>query len=276
MKMKRYRTITGLLMFTISVTALSGDRTPFTEMSPDRFPSQSLVNYALVEVHRGFIRPEPGRDNWTLFMPLLDRVEKYRGSVTKEENADAEAKIISRFTLYAFACEYDHDPVKAEFGGRLGCLHRIAKFDLIRSDTNRLFQVSDWLAEAVPLAVDKETQLRELGEASRKDSLILYAGRNPFGGKDRIRFAATVSQTYAWYWEPEFRACKAKFRFRQKYNRLLPSFRKEALACMHRAIAEGYKDRTEAERKAIWDEFCRRAKATAEEKSAADGSLHKQ
>ena len=39
---------------------------------------------------------------------------------------------------------------------------------------------------------------------------------------------------------------------------------------MHRAIIEGYKDCPEATRKAIWDEFCRHAKATAEEKTVAE------
>ena len=184
--------------------------------------------------------------------------------------ASVEARIVSWFTLYAFACEYDDDPVKAEFGGRLDCLRRIGEFDLIRQDTNTLFQISDWLAGAVPLAVDDDTRYRELTEAMRKDRIILYGGKNPYERKGGPCFAGTVSKTWAWHWEPEFRACKAKFRFRKEYNRRLAEFRKEALGCLHRAIIEGYKDRTDVEHKAIWDEFCRRAKATAEEKSAAE------
>ena len=266
--MKKQQMIASLMVFAVSGMSLPGASIPFADRDPDKFPSQSLVNYALVEVHDGFIHPKPGRDNWTLFLPLLVRVALYRESVTKEEVASVEAKIISRFTLYAFACEYDNDPVKAEFDGRLDCLRWIEKFDLIRFNTNRLFQVSDWLGSAKPLANDKETQYRELTEATRKDRIILYGGRDPYGGKDQIRFAGSSGNT--WHWEPEFRACKAKFRFRQVYNRRLPEFRKKALGCMYRAIIEGYKDRTDVERKAIWDEFCRRARATAEEKSAAE------
>lgn len=268
--MKKKRMIASLLVFVVSGTILLGADIPFAERDPDKFPSQSLVNFALREVHDGFIHPKQGRDNWTLFIPLLERVAKYRGSVGKEDVASVEARIVSWFTLYAFACEYDSDPVKAEFGGRLDCLRRIGEFDLIRSDTNTLFQVSDWLAEAVALAVDDDTQCRELTEAKRKDSIILYGGRNPYGRKWGLHFAGTVSKTWAWHWEPEFRACKAKFRFRREYNRRLPVFRKEALECFYRAIIGGYKDRTDIERKAIWDEFCRRAKATAEEKSVAE------
>ena len=268
--MKKKRMIASLLVFVVSGTILPGADIPFAERDPDKFPSQSLVNFALREVHDGFIHPKQGRDNWTLFIPLLERVAKYRGSVGKEDVASVEARIVSWFTLYAFACEYDDDPVKAEFGGRLDCLRRIGEFDLIRQDTNTLFQISDWLAGAVPLAVDDDTRYRELTEAMRKDRIILYGGKNPYERKGGPCFAGTVSKTWAWHWEPEFRACKAKFRFRQEYNRRLPEFRKEALGCLHRAIIEGYKDRTDVEHKAIWDEFCRRAKATAEEKSAAE------
>ena len=268
--MMRQRIIATLLVLTVWGTMLPGADIPFAEREPDKFPSQSLVGFALHEVHGGFIHPKPGRDNWTLFIPLLERVAKHGGSVTKAEVASVEARIVSWFTLYAFACEYDDDPVKAEFGGRLDCLRRIGEFDLIRQDTNTLFQISDWLAGAVPLAVDDDTRYRELTEAMRKDRIILYGGKNPFARKGGPCFAGTVSKTWAWHWEPEFRACKAKFRFRKEYNRRLAEFRKEALGCLHRAIIEGYKDRTAVERKAIWDEFCRRAKATAEEKSAAE------
>jgi len=191
--MKKKRMIASLLVFVVSGTILPGADIPFAERDPDKFPSQSLVNFALREVHDGFIHPKQGRDNWTLFIPLLERVAKYRGSVGKEDVASVEARIVSWFTLYAFACEYDSDPVKAEFGGRLDCLRRIGEFDLIRSDTNTLFQVSDWLAEAVALAVDDDTQCRELTEAKRKDSIILYGEGIPTAGSgdfiSRVRSA---------------------------------------------------------------------------------------
>ena len=76
--MKKHRIIASLLAVAVSGMDILGARIPFAEREPDKFPSQSLVNYALVEVHRGFKHPEPGRDNWTLFIPLLERVEKYR------------------------------------------------------------------------------------------------------------------------------------------------------------------------------------------------------
>ena len=39
---------------------------------------------------------------------------------------------------------------------------------------------------------------------------------------------------------------------------------------IRKAVMEGYRDRTAEEREEIWDEFCRRAKATAEERKQAE------
>ena len=55
------------------------------------------------------------------------------------------------------------------------------------------------------------------------------------------------------------------------YNDRLPKFRAAALAAMRGAVMNGYRDRTAEEREAIWAEFCRRAKATPEERKEAEG-----
>ena len=68
--------IVFLLAVAVWATMLPGADIPFAEREPDKFPSQSLVGFALHEVHGGFIHPKPGRDNWTLFIPLLERVAK--------------------------------------------------------------------------------------------------------------------------------------------------------------------------------------------------------
>ena len=65
-------------------------------------------------------------------------------------------------------------------------------------------------------------------------------------------------------------ACREKFRFRRLYNDRLPKFRVAALAAMRGAIMKGYENKTEEEREAIWEEFCRRAKATPDERKKAE------
>ena len=69
---------------------------------------------------------------------------------------------------------------------------------------------------------------------------------------------------------PMWRECREKFRFRRLYNDRLPKFRVAALAAMRGAIMKGYENKTEEERVAIWEEFCRRAKATPDERKKAE------
>ena len=57
---------------------------------------------------------------------------------------------------------------------------------------------------------------------------------------------------------------------RRLYNERLPKFRVASLTTMRGAIMNGYENRTAEEREAIWDEFCRRAKATSEERKKAE------
>ena len=53
---------------------------------------------------------------------------------------------------------------------------------------------------------------------------------------------------------------KARTDFRSLYNRRLPDFRAKAEARMRKFVFEEFKAKDEQERKALWAEFCRRAK----------------
>ena len=225
------------------------------------FPSERSVHFTLRDIDYGFRRGDSTCDNWAGFVPLLSNVVESQSSALTQEVAKIESKIVTRFAIYSFACEYDHLLVKANFDGRRDSAWLLSQFSLVRSDTNALFKLADWLSGAVPLAADKETRGNELGEAMRIDALMIYGGKRP-----PIYPGSVGNYSHC---GPMWRECRDKFHFRRTYNERLPKFREEALGCFHVAIVNGYADRTEAERETIWDEFCRRAKASDSEKEAA-------
>ena len=51
--------------------------------------------------------------------------------------------------------------------------------------------------------------------------------------------------------------------FRRRYNERLPDFRRKAEARMRKFVFEEFKAKDQAEREALWAEFCRRAKFAA-------------
>ena len=217
---------------------------------------------ALREIDDSFLHPESGRDNWSRFVPLLDKVVENQGRVAEKEMRAAEAEIVSRFTLYSFACEYDDDPVKANFDGRLESVRLLCRLSLVRSDTNTLYAVAEWLSGAAPLTADFKSCSNEMAEAFARDRLMIYGGKWP------PRYPGSVGNKR--HWGPSARACDAKFRFRRLYNERLPKFRVAALTSFRKAVVDGYGGMTDEQCESIWLEVCRKAKATDEERSAAE------
>jgi len=219
----------------------------------ETFPSSRQIYVALRGIHEDFLRSELGRDCWSGFVPLLERIVKHRNEVSAEEARNAEEELLSRFTLYSFACEYDGDAAKADFQGRLECLRLVCGFGIVQSETNALFRLADWLGSATPLEFDAETRKRDHAEAMRIDALALFGGKRP------PRYPWTSGNT--WHWGPAARACDAKYRFRQIYNERLPQFKAVALDCIRDAIKHGYGSLTDDERDALYEAVCVRARA---------------
>ena len=233
------------------------------DLVPDEFPSGRTTYMTLREVNRGFLAGERGRDNWEGFVPLFDAAVKHQADAPTGVVMSVESEMVSRFAIYSFACEYDDDMAKAAFDGRLKCVELLSQFSLVRSDTNALFKLADWLSGAVPLAVDKNAEFAESSEAFEKDKLMIY------GGGDPPRYPGSSGNTS--HFGPAMRAHKSKFHFRRTYNERLPKFREAVLCSLRNALMECCKDLSDSGREAVWSELRRRAAGEVEDK--CDGLL---
>ena len=229
---------------------------PIQEPERDRFLTEKMINTALRGVNEDFLKAEPGKDCWKEFVSLLSLVDKHRETCTGEDLRKVEFEIVSRFTLYSFACEYDKDMVKADFAARLECIRGISKFELVRSDTNALFRIADWLSGAVPLDVGDKIAAKEGEEAFRRDMLMIYGGKTP------PRYPGSVGNMN--HCGPAMRECREKFLFRRLYNTRLPKFLEEAKVYLRKAVMEGYTALSPSEKDELWAIFCRRAKASGQ------------
>ncbi len=108
--------------------------------------------------------------------------------------------------------------------------------------------------------VDEE--MREILKADALDRKLVFGCNTPPRMYGDLTFVSVIGRFG--------RECREKFRFRRLYNDRLPKFRVAALAAMRGAIMKGYENKTAEERVAIWDEFCRRAKATPDERKKAE------
>lgn len=228
------------------------------------FPTRNDVLATLQRIDLKFVASESGRDNWKEFLPLLEQVVKSQLSVSnRHEMVKVESVILEWMTLYAFACEYDFDEVKANFDSRIACIDLECQLEYVRTDTNAVMMIADWLGGAQPIVVDKEIDRQRRIEQFTKDKQMIYGEKfRPWGVGSFSYMGGLLQSPYCW--SPYLiRELKAQH-FRRRYNERLPDFRSKAEARMRRFVFEDFKAKDKAEREALWAEFCRRAKFAAQ------------
>lgn len=234
----------------------------FMDGRDGEFPTETIVRSHMNALQRDFRSADSDDDCWMGFLPLLNAVVQHQDEERYDVMAAVERAVLENFTIYVFAGELEYKMAKADFGGRQKCLNIISQFSVVRCDTNALFKVADYLSGAVLLPVDKDVELKEMLNADALDSKLIFGQNTPPRMYGDLTFVSVAGKFG--------RECREKFRFRRLYNERLPKFRVAALSAMRGAVMNGYKDRTAEERDSIWDEFCRRAKATAEERKQAE------
>ncbi|MBR2355259.1 MAG: hypothetical protein IKJ45_17405 [Kiritimatiellae bacterium] len=228
------------------------------------FITKNEVRAIFRRIDLKFVASEPGRDNWKEFIPILERVVKSQSSVSnRQEMLSIEFEILEWLTVYAFACEYDFDEIKANFDSRLACLDLECQLEYVRSDTNAVMMIADWLGGAQSIVVDEEAERQRVIEQAEKDRKMLYGEKfRPWRGAVSTSYmGGPLHSPYCW--SPYLiRELKAQ-QFRRRYNERLPDFRRKAEARMRKFVFEEFKAKDQAEREALWAEFCRRAKFAA-------------
>jgi len=228
------------------------------------FPTRSEVRITFRRIDLKFVASESGRDNWKEFIPILERVVKSQSSVSnRQEMLSIEFEILEWLTVYAFACEYDFDEIKANFDSRLACLDLECKLEYVRSDTNAVMMIADWLGGAQPIVFDEEAERQKRIEQAEKDWKMLYGEKyRPCRGAGSFSYKGGLLHI-PYCWSPYLiRELKAQ-QFRRRYNERLPDFHRKAEARMRKFVFEEFKAKDQAEREALWAEFCRRAKFAA-------------
>lgn len=227
------------------------------------------IDVKLKEIDDAFLASSPDVDNWMLFVPLLELVDQRRLSGEDEcvEDKRNLSKILNRFVLYSFACRYDSLKIKADFSGRKRCVELFATMVAKSSDEENLYLLAQWLSGANIITVEKSEVDQDFKSAIEQDALIIY------GGKTQPRYPGSIGAKPRM--GPAWRAVKEKLDFRSYYNQKVIEFRRFAFSVFHKEICSGFEKVEESRRKLIWEEFCRRAKATEEEKNAAEKAVRR-
>ena len=227
--------------------------------------SRDELNKELLRIAECFSDCPKDKDAWCEFKPLLKSFMDAHG-LAGAFDFEMELRAVSVFCLYSFASEDEVELIKADFSGRRDCLSYICKFMYVFCPSE-IENLGAWLASAKFLKEDVETKKREFLKAEELDRDAIYRitrWNKKYIDEHYSRFKNL---------RPEWKKTEEKFKFRKIYNKNLAEFRSFAFAEIRKLILTGYGDGSNVNRGKIWEEFCQKAKATEEEKIAAEKAV---
>ena len=227
--------------------------------------SRDELNKELLRIAECFSDCPKDKDAWCEFKPLLKSFMDAHG-LAGAFDFEMELSAVSVFCLYSFASEDEVELIKADFSGRRDCLSYICKFMYVFCPS-KIENLGAWLASAKFLKEDVETKKREFLKAEELDRDAIYRitrWNKKYIDEHYSRFKNL---------RPEWKKTEEKFKFRKIYNKNLAEFRAFAFAEIRKSILTGYGDGSNVNREKIWEEFCQKAKATEEEKIAAEKAV---
>ena len=203
-------------------------------------------------------------DIWVEFKPLLLSLAEY--SEVSCFGVHQRYGAISLFCNSPFADESEISLTKADFSSRRDCLSYISRF-VHAAVTEEIEVFAKWLSGAKYLPDDENSRKKEFLKAESKDKELFYSLPLWFSSEEKDLFLKYKELC------PEWKRTEEKFRFRKVYNKNLKEFRVFAFVTLRKVITDGFRSRSKDEREKIWEEFCQKAKATEEEKIAAEKAV---
>lgn len=203
-------------------------------------------------------------DIWVEFKPLLQSLAEY--SEVSCFGVHQRYGAISLFCNSPFADESEIFLTKADFSSRRDCLSYISRF-VHAAVTEEIEVFAKWLSGAEYLPDDENSRKKEFLKAESKDKELFYSLPLWFSSEEKDLFLKYKEVC------PEWKRTEEKFRFRKVYNKNLKEFRVFAFVTLRKVITDGFRSRSKEEREKIWEEFCQKAKATEEEKIAAEKAV---
>ena len=242
----------------------------FIEMSAEgkikyRLPSDEEQRLMREEVYF----PPAKRDNSSmLFEEIKDLIELKRNNESLDLG-ERQRIVITKFLDNTYVqlpiSRMNH---KVDFDARSTCLKLISELEVVRSDTNVLYSIARFIGQGVYLSIEKKNDDIRMLQEVRKH-LCFQPEQIEAWKSQPDRYGCIHPALIVSGFEDLTQSCIDEYTAREKYNRKLEIFRINAIR-LYCDIIKNNVIYSREERQKIWEEFCRRAKATEEEKNAAE------
>jgi len=202
---------------------------------------------------------------WREFVPTVGRIKELQDKFPTQEVLQVQWHVVSNMfsECYPVATVTNGNQVNYQGLKRAIWLH-LTKYKLFHIDTNALMYVANCVSNVLPIDVSHENE--DKLAAWRLDDIADFGNTN---GPLRLR----TGMNYHTYGDRTY-ACIRRYQIWRGFNSYGEGFRREVFNCFCGLILRYFPEYPEPVRRSLWEEFCRRAGASDDEKAEAHRKLY--
>lgn len=205
---------------------------------------------------------------WREFVPTIGRIKDLQDKFPTQEVLQVQWHVVSNMFFECCDVAIVTNSNQVNYQGMEWIVRQhLTKFMLFHVTTNALMYVADCVSNALPVDVSREEAVIEA--RIRGEYIPEIGSTNALTGQPAPHDFNTYTNRVRLYsaWR---HALGAKVGFNQSVKR----FRRETFNCFCTLILCDLVEYTETVRQDLWEEFCRRAGASDDEKSKAYSERH--
>ena len=208
------------------------------------------------------------RTLWREFIPTVGRIKDLQDKFPTQEVIHVQWHVVSNMFAECHPVDAVTNSNQVNYQGLSHAIWlHLTKYKLFHADTNALMYVADCVSNALPIDVSREEAIVQAGE--RGEYMPELGSTNVLTGEHVVHdYHSLTNRNRLWMQWRTVWAIKLGFNSSQS------SFRRMVFNSFCGLILHYFSEYPEPVRRSLWEEFCRRAGATNDEKSEAHRRLH--
>ena len=231
----------------------------FADSATNQLPTIAEIDAEIV----GLANMYGARVLWREFESTVGRIKSLQDSFPTQEVLQVQWHVVSNVFLGCYTSVAVTNSNQVNYQGIEALIRRhLTKYKLFHTDTNTLMYVADCVSNAIPVDTSREEAV--IQARMRGEYMPEIGSTNALTGQSAPHDFNTYTNRVRLYFD-----WRSVLSAKSGFNQNLRRFRQEVFNCFGTLILCDLVEFPETVRQDIWEEFCRRAGASDDEKSKA-------
>jgi len=256
--------ITSRMAIVVYAMSLVVSISSFADSDTNQLPTIAEIDAEIA----GLANQYGARTLWREFVPTVGRIKGLQDKFSTQEVMQVQWHVVSNIFSECFTVAAVTNGNQVDYYGIRETLRlHLIKYRLFHADTNAVMYVADCISNAIPVDVSREAAVVQAG--TNGEYMPEFGSTNALTGERVVNDYHSATNRFRLWWQWE-KARSAKSCF----NQGVELFRREVFNCFCTLILCEFVEYPETVRQDLWEEFCRRAGASDDEKSKAYSERH--